>query len=113
MHNAIDFSKIKRIKPREDSWEKVCARLDELKTSKIISFSWYSAIPLVASFIFIGISVLLSGFFNSSATSINIQNITSEELSAWYNNLGDNSSDEFDSLDESLEFTYLQKENNP
>ena len=28
MPNKIDFSKLERLTPREDSWAKVCARLD-------------------------------------------------------------------------------------
>ena len=52
MSTKIDFSKMERLTPRADSWDKVCARLDAEKAKgKIVSIkSWYSAIPLAASF---------------------------------------------------------------
>ena len=58
MSTKIDFSKMERLTPRADSWDKVCARLDAEKAKgKIVSIkSWYSAIPLAASFVLVSLT---------------------------------------------------------
>ena len=64
MSTKIDFSKMERLTPRADSWDKVCARLDAEKAKgKIVSIkSWYSAIPLAASFVLVSLTAVLPSF---------------------------------------------------
>ena len=42
MRDSIDFSKMERITPREDSWDKVCARLDKAEKERTLKFSFFS-----------------------------------------------------------------------
>ena len=64
MSTKIDFSKMERLSPRADSWDKVCARLNAEKAKgKIVSIkSWYSAIPLAASFVLVSLTAVLPSF---------------------------------------------------
>ena len=133
MANKIDFSKLERLTPREDSWAKVCARLDAESANtpakgKIIDIkSWYSAIPIAASLVLVSLTALLPAItdgmedqpittetisINSSDSTetISISSTASSEVLSWYNNLGNSTSDDFETLEETVGFSYLIKE---
>ena len=122
MSTKIDFSKMERLTPRADSWSKVCARLDaenaEFSKNKIVSIkSWYSAIPLAASFVLVSLTALLPSFTsdieqeNSVSTEyVSINNSAPSEVLSWYSSLGNSTSDEFETLEETVGFNYLIKE---
>ena len=122
MSTKIDFSKMERLTPRADSWSKVCARLDaenaESSKNKIVSIkSWYSAIPLAASFVLVSLTALLPSFTsdidqeNSVSTEyVSINNSAPSEVLSWYSSLGNSTSDEFETLEETVGFNYLIKE---
>lgn len=122
MSTKIDFSKMERLTPRADSWSKVCARLDaenaESSKNKIVSIkSWYSAIPLAASFVLVSLTALLPSFTsdieqeNSVSTEyVSINNSVPSEVLSWYSSLGNSTSDEFETLEETVGFNYLIKE---
>lgn len=119
MSTKIDFSKMERLTPRADSWDKVCARLDaENAKSKIVSIkSWYSAIPLAASFVLVSLTAILPSFTsdieqeNSASTEyVSINSSAPSEVLSWYSSLGNSTSDEFETLEETVGFNYLTKE---
>ena len=123
MSNKIDFSKLERLTPRDDSWAKVCARLDAEAIAtpakgKIISIkAWYSAIPLAASFILVSLTALLPSFTSDIETAetveteyVSINSSAPSEVLSWYSNLGNSTSDEFETLEETVGFSYLIKE---
>ena len=122
MSTKIDFSKMERLTPRADSWNKVCARLDaenaESSKNKIVSIkSWYSAIPLAASFVLVSLTALLPSFTsdieqeNSVLTEyVSINSSAPSEVLSWYSSLGNSTSDEFETLEETVGFNYLIKE---
>ena len=122
MSTKIDFSKMERLTPRADSWNKVCARLDaenaESSKNKIVSIkSWYSAIPLAASFVLVSLTALLPSFTsdieqeNSVSTEyVSINSSAPSEVLSWYSSLGNSTSDEFETLEETVGFNYLIKE---
>ena len=113
---------MERLTPRADSWSKVCARLDaenaESSKNKIVSIkSWYSAIPLAASFVLVSLTALLPSFTsdieqeNSVSTEyVSINNSAPSEVLSWYSSLGNSTSDEFETLEETVGFNYLIKE---
>lgn len=123
MPNKIDFSKLERLTPREDSWAKVCARLDA-EASKapaqknIIAIkSWYSAIPLAASFVLVSLTALLPSFTSDIEPAetavtefVSINDSAPSEILSWYSSLGNSTSDEFETLEETVGFNYLTKE---
>lgn len=128
--DKLDLSSLNTLSPREDSWSKVCARLDAEavgvsvpggsfpandsvkaeKRSNSIPFRLLSAIPLAASLVLVGIGVMLSAVDNSESSRISMNNVTSTELSSWYSNLGSGDSDDFETLDNSITISYLMKE---
>ena len=116
MANKIDFSKLERLTPRADSWAKVCARLDAAAKAtpvgKIISIkSWYSAIPIAASLVLVSIMALLPAINNSNSTeTISMNSSAPAEVMSWYSSLGNSTSDEFETLEETVGFSYLTKE---
>lgn len=116
MRDAIDFSKLERLTPREDSWEKVCARLDakEATTAKKSAIAQFlpfrTAISLAASLVLIAASVVLTISNRLGNDSVAISQITSAELSGWYSDLGANESDDFEELDKSETLSYLLEE---
>ena len=122
MANKIDFSKLERLTPREDSWAKVCARLDAESAStpakgKIIDIkSWYSAIPIAASLVLVSLTALLPAITDGmedqpiTTETISINSSTPDEVSSWYSSLGNSTSDEFETLEETVGFSYLIKE---
>lgn len=123
MPNKIDFSKLERLTPREDSWAKVCARLDaealnaSTKKNIIAIKTWYSAIPLAASFVLVSLTALLPSFTsdieqeNSASTEfVSINDSAPSEVLSWYSSLGISTSDEFETLEETVGFNYLTKE---
>lgn len=115
MQEKLDFSGIERISPRSDSWEKVCARLDAESKKKaparsnIIPFRLLSALPLAASVALVGLSVLMTAFTNTSE-NISINSVTPTEVSNWYQNLGNDTGDDFETLDENITLSYFYKE---
>ena len=122
MANKIDFSKLERLTPREDSWAKVCARLDAESANtpakgKIIDIkSWYSAIPIAASLVLVSLTALLPAITDGmedqpiTTETISINSSTPDEVSSWYSSLGNSTSDEFETLEETVGFSYLTKE---
>lgn len=123
MPNKIDFSKLERLTPREDSWAKVCARLDAealnvpTKKNIIAIKTWYSAIPLAASFALVSLTALLPSFTNDIEPTetieteyVSINNSAPSEVLSWYSSLGNSTSDEFETLEETVGFNYLIKE---
>jgi len=116
MANKIDFSKLERLTPREDSWAKVCARLDAaakaLPAGNIINIKgWYSAIPIAASIALVSIMALLPALTRTTATeTISINSSAPSEVMSWYSSLGNSMSDDFDTLEETVGFNYLIKE---
>ena len=113
MQNKLDFSGLERLSPRADSWDKVCTRLDaenaNVATANLIPFRILSAIPLAASLVLIGISVLMTAFSNSSS-EVSINSISSSEVASWYSSLGNDNGDDFDTLDENVTLSYFYKE---
>lgn len=120
MPDKIDFSKMERLTPREDSWAKVCARLDAEAGSahKTIDIkSWYSAIPIAASLALVSLTAILPAITDnmespevSSVETISINSSAPSEVLSWYSSLGNSASDEFETLEESVGFSYLIKE---
>ena len=122
MANKIDFSKLERLTPREDSWAKVCARLDAESAStpakgKIIDIkSWYSAIPIAASLVLVSLTALLPAITDGvdgqpiTTETISINSSAPDEVTSWYSSLGNSTSDEFETLEETVGFSYLIKE---
>ena len=124
MRDSIDFSKMERITPREDSWDKVCARLDKAEKERTLKFSFFSAIPIAASFLLVGFSLFLRSMdANETAPAIKNQVAASDMatadvaasqadsaviLSNWYSNLGQGVSDQ-ETLDELQFISYLLK----
>ena len=123
MLNKIDFSKLERLTPREDSWAKVCARLDaealnaHTKKNIIAIKTWYSAIPLAASFVLVSLTALLPSFTSDIEPAetavtefVSINDSAPSEVLSWYSSLGNSTSDEFETLEETVGFNYLTKE---
>ncbi|MBR2197090.1 MAG: hypothetical protein IJ909_01315 [Fibrobacter sp.] len=124
MRDSIDFSKMERITPREDSWDKVCARLDKAEKERTLKFSFFSAIPIAASFLLVGFSLFLRSIdANETAPAVKNQVAASDMASAdvaasqadsavilsnWYSNLGQGVSDQ-ETLDELQFISYLLK----
>ena len=124
MRDSIDFSKMERITPREDSWDKVCARLDKAEKERTLKFSFFSAIPIAASFLLVGFSLFLRSIdAQETAPAVKNQVAASDMASAdvaasqadsavilsnWYSSLGQGVSDQ-DALDELQFISYLLK----
>ena len=124
MRDSIDFSKMERITPREDSWDKVCARLDKAEKERTLKFSFFSTIPIAASLMLVGFSLFLRSMDAiESAPAVKNQVAASDMASAdvaasqadsavilsnWYSNLGQGVSDQ-DALDELQFISYLLK----
>ena len=111
MRDQIDFSKLDRIKPREDSWEKVCARLDSSKKTKFLKLVQTRSIyALAASLIVIAFVAVFTIFNQMDTEALLIENIASDELVSWYNDLGETSDDELENLDTYQSISYLLQE---
>ncbi len=124
MRDSIDFSKMERITPREDSWDKVCARLDKAEKERTLKFSFFSTIPIAASLMLVGFSLFLRSIdAQETAPAVKNQVAASDMatadvaasqadsaviLSNWYSNLGQGVSDQ-DALDELQFISYLLK----
>jgi hypothetical protein len=124
MRDSIDFSKIERITPREDSWDKVCARLDKAEKERTLKFSFFSAIPIAASFLLVGFSLFLRSIDSQEIAPITTSQVAASDmasadvaasqadsaviLSNWYSNLGQGVSDQ-ETLDELQFISYLLK----
>ena len=124
MRDSIDFSKMERITPREDSWDKVCARLDKAEKERTLKFSFFSTIPIAASFLLVGFSLFLRSMdANETAPAVKNQVAASDmasadvaasqadsavNLSNWYSNLGQSDAD-LESLEEFQFISYLLK----
>lgn len=113
MHDKIDFSRLERIEPRKDSWEKVCARLDSSEKNKFINFiQTRTKYALAASFTVIAFwTVFMTVMLNTNnSEDILIKNVASDELVSWYGNLGEKSDDELENLDTYKSISYLLQE---
>ena len=123
MADKIDFSKLERLTPREDSWTKVCERLDAealavpAKGNIINIKAWYSAIPIAASLALVSLTAILPAITDNagspedpSTETISINSSAPSEVLSWYSSLGNSASDEFETLEETVGFSYLIKE---
>ena len=111
MRDQIDFSKLERIKPREDSWEKVCARLDSSKKKKFLKLVQTRSIyALAASLIVVAFVAVFTMFNQMDTEALLIKNAASDELVSWYNDLGETSDDELENLDIYQSISYLLQE---
>ena len=111
MRDQIDFSKLERIKPREDSWEKVCARLDSSKKKKFLKLVQTRSIyALAASLIVVAFVAVFTMFNQMDTEALLIKNAASDELVSWYNDLGETSDDELENLDTYQTIRYLLQE---
>ncbi len=123
MPDKIDFSKLEWLTPREDSWAKVCARLDAESqdapaNENVVSIkSWYSVIPLAASLVLVALTALLPSISNRIESSgaipseyVSINSSAPSEVLGWYSSLGNSTSDEFETLEETVGYSYLTKE---
>ena len=111
MRNQIDFSRIERITPREDSWDMVCARLDSSKKRKVLDFfQMRSMFAIAASFIAVAFIAAFTTFHKMDSETLLIKSVASDELVSWYNDLGESSDDELETLDNYTSISYLMKE---
>ena len=111
MRNKIDFSRLERIQPRENSWETVCARLDSSKKNKFINFiQMRTRYALAASFIAVAFITAFVAVNRMDSEAILVQSIASDELVSWYNDLGETSDDELENLDTYSSISYLLQE---
>jgi len=111
MRDQIDFSKLERIKPKEDSWEKVCARLDSSKKQKFLKLVQTRSIyALAASLIIVAFFAVFTMFNQMGSEALLIKNVASDELVSWYNDLGETSDDELENLDTYQSISYLLQE---
>ena len=111
MRNKIDFSRLERIKPRESSWETVCARLDSSSKNKFIDFiQTRTKYVLAASFIAVAFITAFVDVNRMDSEAILVQSIASDELVSWYNDLGETSDDELENLDTYSSISYLLEE---
>lgn len=111
MHDKIDFSRLERIKPRKDSWETVCARLDSSNQKKFIKFiQARSLYALAASLIVVSFLTVFTVYNYLDSEDILMTNVASDELVSWYGNLGETSDDELENLDTYKSISYLLQE---
>ena len=128
MADFLDLSKTERITPKADSWDKVCARLDQAEKARTIKFSFFSTIPIAASFLLVGFSLFLRSM-DSQETAPALKNpvaeadMTTADIAAtpqadsannvghWYSSLGQGVSDQ-ETLDELQFISYLLKKEN-
>ena len=111
MRDQIDFSRLERIKPRETSWETVCARLDSSSKNKFIDFiQTRTKHVLAASFIAVAFITAFVAVNRMDSEAILVQSIASDELVSWYSDLGETSDDELENLDTYSSISYLLEE---
>jgi hypothetical protein len=111
MRNQIDFSRVERIKPRKDSWNMVCARLDSSKKNKVLTFFQARSIfAVAASFLVVAFIAAWTTFNKLDSETLLIKNVASDELVSWYNDLGESSDDELENLDTYTSISYLLQE---
>ena len=111
MRDQIDFSRLERIKPREDSWETVCARLDSSKKNKFIDFiQTRTKYVLAASFVAVAFVTAFMAVNRMDSETLLMQSAASDELVSWYNDLGETSDDELENLDTYNSISYLLEE---
>lgn len=109
MREKIDFSIVERLAPREDSFERVMARIDSIAAEKTVRFKFFSAFAAAASIAIVCASVLFSMLSTTNAENdfLPINNVASSELVSWMGSLGEGESDSYDVLDESLTISYM------
>ena len=111
MRNQIDFSRLERIKPRENSWDMVCARLDSSSNNKVLHFFQTRSIFAVAASFLVAAFIAAWVTFNKlDSETLLIKNVASDELLSWYNDLGETSDDELENLDAYKSISYLLQE---
>ena len=111
MRDQIDFSRLERIKPRESSWETVCARLDSSSKNKFIDFiQTRTKYVLAASFIAVAFITAFVAINRMDSEAILVQSIAIDELVSSYNDLGETSDDELENLDTYSSISYLLEE---
>jgi len=111
MRDKIDFSRLERIKPRESSWDTVCARLDSSRHNKFISFfKMRTMFTVAASFLVIAFVASFVAFHHMDSESLLVQSVASDEIVSWYSELGETSNDELENLDSYGTISYLLQE---
>ena len=111
MRDQIDFSRLERIKPKEGSWETVCARLDSSRKNKFIDFiQTRTKYALAASFVAIAFITAFIAVNRMESETVLVQGIASDELVSWYNDLGETNDDELENLDTYGSISYLLQE---
>jgi hypothetical protein len=124
MADFLDLSKTERITPRVNSWDKVCARLDQAEKTRTLRFRIFSALPIAASFLLVGFSLFLSSVDSqeitpittsqvataddSASSEVTVASDSTSDLGSWYSDLGQ-SDDDLETLDESQALSYLLK----
>ena len=124
MADFLNLSKMEKLTPRADSWDKVCARLDQTEKARTLRFSFFSALPIAASFLLVGFSLFLRSVDSREIAPVTTSQIAStdatvssdvvaisdstSDLGSWYSNLGQ-SDDDLETLDESQALSYLLK----
>ena len=124
MADFLNLSKMERITPKADSWDKVCARLDQAEKTRSLRFSLFSTLPIAASFVLVGFSLFLSSVDSQEIAPIATSQVASSDatvssdvatasdstsdLGSWYSDLGQ-SDDDLETLDESQALSYLFK----
>ena len=83
----------------------------------MITSLFASAIPLAASIALVALTALLPSITNNidstetiSTEYVSIYSSAPTEVSSWYSSLGNSSSDDFETLEETVGFSYLTKE---
>lgn len=124
MADFLNLSKMERITPRADSWDKVCARLDKAEKERTLKFSFFSTIPIAASFLLVGFSLFLRSVDTQEIIPVTTSQVaatdvtassdvaavsdSTSDLGSWYSDLGQ-SDDDLETLDESQALSYLFK----
>lgn len=89
MPEYFDFSKMEKIVPRADSWDKVVARLQAKKARKVLPFRLFSSLSVAASIFFVAGALFLGLQADANLIQPNTASSTdSTENLSWYSSLG-------------------------
>ncbi len=88
MPETFDFSKLPRITPRSDSWEKVKTRIAKQNQRKILPFPKFSAFTAVAASLFLMSGAFLLELHGSGQIKPVTEMIFDDEVFSWYSELG-------------------------
>ena len=88
MPESFDFSKMAKIAPRADSWDKVVARIQAKKARKILPFRLFSSLSVAASLFLIAGALFLGLQANANLITPSTSATDSTENLSWYSELG-------------------------